>query len=323
MAKKKTPAAKPSKKSASKKAKAKPAPRTAVRKHEPGWVDAGKGYELGIRDGKLAARKDGATCSVPKALKDGPVAERLLAAIDFLEDHERTCLGAVETWMLRSLPVPRKVLESVMVDDAWAKVLRDAWVVPVAADNAVDREAGGFFRGVDPQKGIGVVDRAGETAWLETELVMIPHPTLLDEVDDLRGLAVEIGVTQGLSQLFRETFVVPKVAPADPMAIDSYSGGEFGMLSQAIGLTKRLGYRVAGGAAVARVLERGRFVEARYDIGDGDPMWETTTGSLGFVDDKQRPVAVVDVPPVAFSEGMRMASMIYAKRKIEKEGSDD
>lgn len=249
-------------------------------------------------------------------------AERLAAARDFLEDHERTCLGTVETWMLRSLPVPRKVLESVMIDDAWAKVLRDAWVVPVA-DLRVDREAGGFFRGVDPQKGIGVVDRAGETAWLDTELVMIPHPTLLDEVDDLRGLAVEIGVTQGLSQLFRETFAVPKTPPADPMAIESYSGGQFGMLSQAIGLAKRLGYRVAGGAAVVRVLERGRFVEARYEIGDGDPMWETTTGGLGFVDDKQRPIAVVDVPPVAFSEGMRMASLIYAKRKLEKEDGDD
>ena len=316
MAKKKPPAAKPSKKS-------KPAPRIATRKPAPGWVDAGKGYALGIRDGKLVAQKDGETCAVPKTLKDGPVAERLAAAIDFLEDHERACLGTVETWMLRSLPVPRKVLESVMVDDAWARVLRDAWVVPVAANHAVDREAGGFFRGVDAEKGIGVVDRGGETAWLDAELVMIPHPTLLDEVDDLRGLAVEIGVTQGLSQLFRETFVVPKTAPPDPMAIDSYSGGQFGMLSQAIGLAKRLGYRVAGGAAVARVLERGRFVEARYEIGDGDPMWETTTGSLAFVDDKQRPIAVVDVPPVAFSEGMRMASMIYAKRKIEKEDGDD
>jgi len=311
--------AKPSKKSAK---KAKSAPKTASRKQSPGWIDAGKGFELGIRDGKLVARTDGAECAVPKVLKDGPVAERLSAAIDFLDDHERTCLATVETWMLRSLPVPRKVLESTMVDESWAKVLRDAWVVPVGVGD-VDREAGGFFRGVDPAKGIGVVDRGGETAWLDTELVMIPHPVLLDEVDDLRGLAVEIGVTQGLSQLFRETFVAPKVAPSDPNEIESYTNGQFGMLSQVIGLAKRLGYRVAGGAAVCRVLERGKFVEARYDIGDGDPMYETQTGSLAWVDDKQRSIAVVDVPPVAFSEGMRMASMIYAKRKLEKDGDDE
>jgi hypothetical protein len=148
---------------------------------------------------------------------------------------------------------------------------------------------------------------------------MIPHPVLLDEIDDLRGLAVEIGVTQGLSQLFRETF---DVKPAGN-EIDQFANGQFALLSQAIGVAKRLGYRVAGGAAVCRVLERGKLVEARYDIGDGDPMYETETGALAWVDDKQRAIAVADVPPVAFSEGMRMASMIYAKRKIEKEGDDE
>jgi Domain of unknown function (DUF4132) len=259
--------------------------------------------------------KKKAAASKPKQSKAD--AERLAAATEFLVDHERSCLQTVETWMLRSLPVPRKVLQSVMVDESWAKVLRDAWVVPVTAE--IDREAGGFFRGVDAKKGIGVVDRAGETAWLDAELVMLPHPVLLDEVDDLRGLAVEIGVTQGLSQLFRETFVTKPGGTE----IDQFANGAFAMLSQAIGVAKRLGYRVAGGAAVCRVLERGKLVEARYDIGDGDPMYETQTGTLAWVDDKQRAIAVADVPPVAFSEGMRMASMIYAKRKIEKEGADE
>jgi hypothetical protein len=294
------------------------APRTARR--PAGWVDAGKGIEVGIREGKIVARKDGKDIAVPKAVKDSALGERLAAAIDFLADHERTCLATVETWMLRSLPVPRAVLQSVMADDAWARVLRDAWVVPVT--EKLDREAGGFFRGVDADRGIGVVDRAGETAWLDNELVMIPHPVLLDEVDDLRQLAVEIGVTQGLSQLFRETFVVPATAPSDPLAIGSFKNGKFALLSQVIGLSKRLGYRVAAGAAVCRVLERGRFVEARYDIGDGDPMWETATGDLAWVDDKQRTIAVVDVPPIAFSEGMRMASQIYAKRKL-KDADDE
>lgn len=244
-------------------------------------------------------------------------AERLAAALEFLDDHERSCLQTVETWMLRSLPVPQKVLQAVMVDEAWAQVLRDAWVVPVAA--TIDREAGGFYRGIDPKKGIGVVDRAGETAWLDAELVMIPHPVLLDEIDDLRGLAVEIGVTQGLAQLFRETFATKP----DGTEVDQFANGAFAMLSQVIGLSKRLGYRVAGGAAVCRVLERGALVEARYEIGDGDPMYETQTGSLSWVDDKQRTLAIADVPPVAFSEGMRMASMIYAKRKTEKETGDE
>jgi hypothetical protein len=261
---------------------------------------------------------------VPKPLKDGPIGERLADAIDFLDEHARTCTQTVETWMLRSLAVPRGVLAAVVADDAWRTVLHDAWVVPLDKDGAADRAAGGFFRGVEKGKGIGVVDRDGETVWLDAELVMVPHPVLLDEVDDLRQMAVELNVQQGVSQLFREVFAVPKTAPEpDPMAIATYAGGEFAVMNTAIQLAKKTGYRVSGGAAICRVLERGRFYEARYDLGEGDPMYETTTGDLTFVDDKQKPIAVVDVPPVAFSEGMRMAALIYAKRKVEKEGEDE
>lgn len=235
----------------------------------------------------------------------------------FLVDHARACAQTVETWMLRSLPVPRAVLVEVMRDDAWSAVLRDAWLVPIAADGTVQREAGGLFRGVDPARGAGVVDRDGETVWLGTELVLVPHPILLDELDDLRGLAIEIGASQGLAQLFRETFVRPAAGPDDPEAITAFSGGEFALAVQAFGLAKQLGYRVSGGDAVCRVLEGGRFVDSRFELGDGDPMTETATGALRWFDDRQRPLAVVDVPPVAFSEGMRMASLIHAGRRVE------
>lgn len=290
---------------------------------EPGWLDGGKGLALGIRDGKLVARKDGKDlASVPKPNKESPLGERLSAAIDFLEDHARTCQHSVETWMLRSLPVPRAVLEAVIVDDAWAAALKDVWVVAVSPAGTVDREVGGFFRGVDAAKGIGVVDRDGETIWLATQSVLVPHPILLDELDDLRQMAVEIGAQQGTSQLLRETFVRPAALPVDPNAIAQFAGGKFNMLNQVTGLAKRLGYRVSGGAAVCRVLEHGRFVEARFELGEGDGMGRTETGELTWVDDKQRQLAIVDVPPIAFSEGMRMASKIYAKRELE-ESSDE
>lgn len=308
------------------KTKAKPAPKTAKApaKGSPGWIDAGKGIELGIREGKLVARKDGKQLgSVPKPVKEGPLGERLNSAIDFLEDHERTCQHTVETWMLRSLPVPKAILSAVIADDAWASSLKDVWIVAVAPDGSVDREVGGFFRGVDAAKGVGVVDRDGETTWLATESVLVPHPILLDELDDLRQMAVEINVSQGTSQLFRETFARPTTPPEDPMSIGQFAGGEFSMLQVVTNLAKRLGYRVSGGASVCRVLERGKLVEARFDLGEGDGFDETTTGELSWVDDKQRPIAVVDVPPVAFSEGMRMAGQIYAKRKVDKEDSDD
>jgi hypothetical protein len=307
----------------------KPVPATktktkATAKAPPGWVDAGSGYRLGIRGDKLVARRDDADlASVPKPLRDGPVGERLTAALDFLDDHARTCAHTVETWMLRSLAVPRAVLAAVMPDEHWATALRDLWIVGVADDNTVQRERGGFFRGVDPAKGIGAVDRDGETTWLATDRLLIPHPILLDELDDLRQMAIEIGAAQGIDQLVRETFAVPATPPPDPMEIATYAGGDFAMLQQATGLAKRLGYRVSGGAACCRVLERGRFVEARFDLGGDDGMYETTTGNLAWVDERQRPIAVCDVPPIAFSEGMRMAAKIHAKRKVDKDGSDD
>jgi hypothetical protein len=322
---KKAAAKKPAaKKPATKASKAKPAPKakSSGGRTEPGWLDAGKGYALAIRDGKLVAQKDGkALGSVPKPIKNGPVGDRLDSAIDFLEDHAVNCRTTVESWMLRTLPVPRGVLAAVIADEAWRSVLNDAWIVPVDNAGKADRAAGGFFRSADAKKGIGTVDRDGETVWIDAASVLVPHPILLDELDDLRSLATEIGVSQGLPQLLRETFAFT-TAPEDPTSISTYAGGEFAVMNTAIQLAKRLGYRVSGGSAVCRVLERGKLVEARYDLGDGDPMYETTTGDLSWVDDKQRQLAVADVPPVAYSEGMRMASLIYAKRKVEEKSDE-
>lgn len=300
-----------------------PAPKRK-REREPGWIDGGKGYELAIRDGAIVARKDGVQlASVPRPLKESETVERLTAAVDFLAEHDRNCIATVETWMLRSLATPRRVIEAVFPDESWRRAIADAWIVPLDAAGHADPAAGGLFKAVDRKRGVGVVDRDGETVWIDTDQIMVPHPILLDAVDDLRALAVELGVSQGISQLFRETFARPAVAPAgDPAAIDRFAGGAFATLAAAIGTTKQLGYRVIGGSASTRVLERGRFVEARYYLGDGDPLEATETGELTWVDDKHKPLAVLDVPVIAFSEGMRMASAIYAQRKTEAAAED-
>jgi hypothetical protein len=296
----------------------------AAKVRDPGWIDAGTGHELSIESGAIVARKNGKRLgSVPKSVRESEPAERLAAAVEFLEEHARTCVATVETWMLRSLATPRRALEAVFADDAWRTALADAWVIPLDRHGRADPAAGGFLKAVDRTKGVGVVDRDGETTWIDTDQIMVPHPILLDAVDDLRSMAVELGVSQGISQLFRETFTRPTVAPADPAAIDRFAGGEFAMLSAAMGTAKRLGYRVIGGSASTRVLERGRFIEARYYLGDGDPMDTTETGELTWLDDNQKQVPVLDVPSVAFSEGMRMASAIYAKRKTEDQDDDD
>ena len=215
--------------------------------------------------------------------------------------------------MLRSLPVPRAVLAAVWADTAWRGPL-EGLVVSAAGTQ-------GILRAVDPAKGVGVVDLDGETRWLQPETLEIPHPILLAELDDWRSLVAELGAAQGTAQLFRETF--PKPAEPKGARVDTFAGGEFDLLAQVNNVARKLGYRVSGGCAVCRVWEAGGLVEARYYIGDGDPMYETSTGDLFWVDARQRTLDLAAVGAVAYSEGMRMAGAIHAKRKIEKQEDND
>src|SRR5690606_37859179 len=117
-----------------------------------------------------------------KEIKDGEVADQLEALRDWLSEHDRECAATVDLWMLRSHAVPRPVLEAVWEDPSWRKPLENAVVVAVRADGGHDGAKAGLFRGVDRKKGVGVVDLDGETVWLETERVAIPHPILIKEL---------------------------------------------------------------------------------------------------------------------------------------------
>jgi len=292
----------------------KPKPKVATpAADEPGFVDAGDGYRLALRDGKLVCKgpKGQLLASVPKDIKATPVASELLEVRDWLAAHSRECIVQIETWMLRSLPTPRDVLASVWTDRAWRVALENAVVVP-----ADDPSRAGFFRGVDAERGIGVVNLDGETVWIDASTVTLPHPILLAELDDFRALAAELKLSQGISQLFRETF--SKLSGSDT-AIKEFRQGKFAALQHALGVAKKHGYRVSGGNAVARVWQDGKVYEARYWIGSEDPTVETWTDELVWVDERERAMPLVDVHPVAFSEGMRMASTIYAARVIDKE----
>jgi predicted DNA-binding WGR domain protein len=304
---------------AAKGAPASPAPK------DDGFLDAGKGYALAVRDGKLVARnpKGQILGSVPKDLKESDLGEQLGALVEWLEAHARECVEWVDTFMLRSLPLPAAVITSTWVDDAYRHALENLVVFPVAADGAVDHARGGLLKGSDPKRGVGVVDRDGETVWLPAKQIAIPHPILIDDLDDWRALATELALTQGAQQLFREVFSRPADLPMGATVVARFEGGTFQQLNHAIGAAKGLGYRVAGGSATLRILEGGRTLEARFWLGDGDPSTETETGSLVWVDEKQTLTALDDVTPIALSEGMRMASAIYKKRVIEekKEGA--
>ena len=287
---------------------------------DDGFIGAGQGYALAIRDGRVVARnaKGQILGSVPKDLREGDVGEQLSALVEWLGAHARAAVEWTETWMLRSLPVPTAAITSVWQDDAYRASLENLVIFAARADGSIDRDRGGLLKGSDEARGVGIVDRDGETSWIRTKTVFVPHPIVIDGLDDWRALATELGVTQGAQQLFREVFSRSADTPSGAREVTRYEGGAFKQLSHAIGTSKSLGYRVSGGSAVMRVVEQGRTVEARYWIGDEDPMAESVTGSLVWVDDKQSQLALEEVAPVAFSEGMRMAAAIYAKRFIEE-----
>jgi hypothetical protein len=290
-----------------------------------GWIDAGKGYQITLDGTKLAARNDKGKrlSAVPKEIRDGDAADQLEALRDWLVEHDRECLATVEQWMLRSLAVPRAVLHAVWDDPAWRRPLENAVVVAVDAEGGHDAVRAGLFRGVDPKKGVGVVDLDGETAWLETERVAIPHPILIAELDAWRELVTQLGVNQGTAQLHRETYARPAAsAAASTTTIDQFENGKFAMGMHVLGKARQLGYKVRGGFATCKVWDAGAVSEARYWIGADSPDSETYTGQLSWVDGRERGLKLAEVGPVAFSEGMRMASSIYAARVVDKSEGD-
>lgn len=281
-------------------------------------MDAGKGYSITLDDGKLAAKNPAGKrlASVPKDVKASDAADQLEALRDWLKEHDKECLATVDQWMLRSLAVPRAVIEAVWDDPSWRKPLENAVVVAVTADGGHDHAKAGLLRGADKKKGVGVVDLDGETVWLAADRVAIPHPILLPELDTWRELLTQIGVTQGIAQLHRETHGKPEELTAN--VIDDYEDGKFAMLMHAIGKARSLGFKVRGGFATCKVWDGSGVTEARYWIGSDSPESETYTGQLSWVDAREKSLAIKDVGPVAFSEGMRMASSIYAARVVEK-----
>ncbi len=287
------------------------------------WIPADKDYQIALEDGKLVCQnpKGKRLASVPKWLKDGEAAGQLIALKDWLAQHESECRDTLELWMLRSLPIPHKVLVSIWPDPAWAGLLTNLVVCAVKGSD-LDQEEAGFLRDVDAKKGVGIVDLDGETQWIKSESVALPHPILLEELGDFRELSVELGFEQALDQLFRQTFQ-PDEETLEKSSIHEFSGGKFEMLSHVMGLCRRLGYRVRGGSATCPVWESGRLIEARYWVGADSPEYESYTGDLIFTDDRERGVPLRDVGPVAFSEGMRMASAIYAKRVVKEDDDED
>ncbi len=291
---------------------------------EVAWIPAARDYAVGLMDGKLVCRnpKGKMLVSVPKWLKEEDVADRLVALSQWLREHRLECLHTVQRWMLRSLLVPRAVAAEIWKDPDWRASLQNLVVAPANARGTVDHAQEGLLRDVDAKRGLGIVDLDGESTWLKAPLFAVPHPILIQDLSELRELTADLELQQGVDQLYR-----PIHQPTDEQqklkAIRDFAGGAFEQLNYATSHCRRLGYPVRGGYATCRVWEGRAALEARYYIGDEYPESETWTGELIFVNVRQQPVRIRDVGPVTFSEGVLMASAIFAKRKVDEAGESE
>jgi hypothetical protein len=283
------------------------------------WIDASSGYQITLEPGslKLICRnsKGKTLASVPKTVRESAEAERLLGLKDWLLAHDKECAATVERWLLRSLPVPKKALAALWPDPSWRGPLQNLLAVPVEA-GLPHWESVGIFREASEKRGIGLVDLDGESHWLDSPAVLFPHPILVPELAEFRELLVELQLSQATSQLFRESWALP---PEEVKSVNEFSGGKFQQVLHAHGRCRTQGFPVRGGFAICGVWQAGQVFEARFWVGAGSPEEETVTGELVWVDRKERSVTAREAGPVAYSEGMRMASLIYAGRAVEKE----
>ncbi|MDX3203686.1 DUF4132 domain-containing protein [Streptomyces scabiei] len=250
-----------------------------------------------------------------KALKDHPEVDRLRRFAEWLDRHAAACVTQVDAWMVSSLPVPTGLLARVWPDEAWQAALRDLAVVGDDPDEV------GFLRGATDSGELRVVNLDGETVRLSPRTVTLPHPVLLPDLDDIREFAAELGIVQRVEQIHRATWRRPADLAAKATQVRDFTGGKFRSRFALAARATSLGYRVSGGYATARVRDGERTVEASVWI--GEPYWddEVETGSLTWQDQDGRALPLADVGPVAWSEGMRMASALHAGRVIE-EGKD-
>ncbi|GAA0937274.1 DUF4132 domain-containing protein [Actinocorallia libanotica] len=282
-----------------------------------GWLAAGEGYEISLVDGKVAARsvrtRGKQLKTLPKALREHPEVERLRRFAEWLDRHAAACVAQVDAWMVSSLPVPAGLLGRVWADEAWQIALRDLVVV------GDDPDEPGFLRDVSESGELRVVNLDGETVKLSAETVTFPHPVLLPDLEDLREFAAELELTQRVEQVYRATWVKPAEAELAPKAtaVQEFSGGRYASRFRIAARAESLGYRVSGGYATCRVRDGGRTAEAAMWI--GEPYWDgqSETGSLNWQDENGRGIALREVGPVAWSEGMRMAAALYAGRTVE------
>ncbi|WJZ02425.1 DUF4132 domain-containing protein [Corynebacterium freiburgense] len=278
------------------------------------WIDAGD-YSFKLHNGVIVARnaKGRVLKTVPAKAKKLQQYEQLEGLRIFLAQHEEQCLEYVRKWFLHGLPVPLSVIIAVWPDPSWRKYLNDVIVS--------DGQITGFLRSTNEQ-GIQVIDLDGESTLIpftDEATVLLQHPAILEELEEWREFAVELGVHQGLDQLFRDVYQKPSDSDGQKAAVNAYQDGKYDRYAHLLGRARGGGFVATMAMVTVDVFEHGETITAALDIDAWDPSEGATLGTLTFTK-QQKTMKLEEVGPIAWSEGIRMSEFIYAGRTIETKG---
>ncbi|MEV0372449.1 DUF4132 domain-containing protein [Streptomyces sp. NPDC050636] len=280
------------------------------------WVPAIRGHELALDGTNLRCRKtDGQVLkSIPSAVRSSPVGERFAALQEQLARHEKECRATVESWLLGGMPIPAQLLARVWPDPSWRTRLQHLVVY-------VDRRVGLLEKvSEDGRMRIREADGTLYGPPIGSPVTLV-HPVLLDDLGRWRRLLEEHEAAQGVEQLSRRVDRRREGSDPESTGIDAYGDEYAEKFGSARLRAVQNGFDVRGGFAVLGMTERGVTVEARCWLGSDESGSSGEAGRLVWVDEAERPVPLGEVGPVAWSEGRRMAELIYGG--TDPRGSED
>lgn len=164
---------------------------------------------------------------------------------------------------------------------------------------------------------LDAVDLDGGSARINDEAILIPYPAALTDLNELRELTAELGISQRFNQLLRD---IRRADPARARAFElsTWSGGSSKQLRYAVGHATATGFKVSGGYSTCPVHEDGALVIIRYWTGADSPEVETGASDLHWVRDDYI-IRIDEINLVTYSEGVCATAHVYAGRTIDDE----
>ena len=264
-----------------------------------GWIGIATGHELtveGTRRPVLACRTAAGRvpAKVPANVRKDPTAVRLAALCDRLGEHARAVHDQVESWMVRSLPVPAAVFAAVWDDPVWRETLTDLVIAPI----------------VDGAPDLGRCALLREGAWTGADAFAIPHPLLLgDELPIWRAR----NLTQVVEQVRREVWTRPASMDRTFGVVDTcgYMDARYESGAAFERRVHELGGRIKG--------DRARFtvhapepLGIEIDLDWSGPMSPAYMAWLSFTAGGR------EIGDIAWSEGVRILMALYADRTVDE-----